>query len=131
MSIVYCFWMDPTGQHVQIINVSDCLLCLAYVGDYGFKEICAETTAVIDKEATQEENESSEYSSDDDDDEDLVGTGILNGNDTEDNADPEEKSDPKEKSDLKDNSDSNDVDKKPLIMFMPQWMYITLKMTPL
>ena len=99
-------------------QLSDCLLCLAYVGDYGFKEICAETTAVIDKEATQEENESSEYSSDDDDDDDdddenLVGTGILNENDTEDNADP------KEKLDLKDNSDSNDIDKKPLIMFIP------------
>ena len=92
-------------------QLSDCLLSLAYVGDYGFKEICSENTAVIDEEATQEENESSEYSSDDD--EDLVGTGILNENNTEDNADP------KEKSDLKDNSDSNDVDKKPLVMFMP------------
>ena len=91
-------------------QLSNCSLCLAYVRGYGFKEICSENTAVIDKEATQEENESSEYSTDDD--EDLVGTGILNENDTEDNADP------KENSDLKDNSESNDVDKKPLIMFM-------------
>ena len=93
------------------------------MGDYGFKEICVETTAVIHEEATQEDNQSSEYSSDDDDDEDLdedlFGTGILNGNDTEDNVDLKEKSDPKEKLDLKDNSDSNEVDKKPLIMFMP------------
>ena len=92
-------------------QLSDCLLCLAHVGDYGFKEICTENTAVIDKEATQEENESSEYSSDED--EDLVGTGILNENDTEENADP------KKKLDLKDNSDSNDVEKKPLVMIMP------------
>ena len=89
-----CYWTThPNNQ------LSDCLLHLAYVGEYGFKEICAENTAVIDEEATLEENESSELSSEDD--EDLIGTGILNEN--VDSKEDTDNSDFKEKSDLQDN----------------------------
>ena len=99
-------------------QLSDCLLRLAYVGDYGFKEICAENTAVINEEATLEGNDSSESSElSGEDDEDLLGTGILT--ESAESSEVTENSDPKEKSDLTEKTDSNDVDKKPLVMFMP------------
>ena len=102
-------------------QLSDCLLRLAYVGEYGLKEICAENTAVIDEEATLEGNDSSESSElSGEDNEDLLGTGILTETaENSDVTDPKDKSDPKEKSDLTETTDSNDVDKKPLVMFMP------------
>ena len=84
------------------------------MGKYGFKEICAENTAVIDQEATLEGNDSNESS---EDNEDLLGTGILP--DSAEDSDVTEKSDPKDKSDLTEKMDSNYVDKKPLVMFMP------------
>ena len=63
------FWTTHPNNQLH-----HCLLCLAYVWDYEFKEICAETTAIIDEQATEEYTYDSS-------DEDLTGTGILYDND--------------------------------------------------
>ena len=63
------FWTTcPNNQ------LNDCVLHLAFVGDYGFKEICAKNTAAIDKKITEEYDESDDSSGQ----EELHDTGILN-----------------------------------------------------
>ena len=70
---------------------NDCVLCLAYCGDFTFKEISAELedemSPTSDHDSGNESgnesgDESDDESSDESGDEDLQGTGLLN-NDTE------------------------------------------------
>ena len=93
------FWTTcPNNQ------LSDCVLHLAFVEDYGFKEICAKKTAAIDEKITEEYDESNDSSGQ----ENLHDTSILN-----------------EQTDIKtaqqEPSDSVDHDVKPLIRFKPNF----------
>ena len=121
------FWTThPNNQ------LSDCVLRLTFVGDYGFKEICAENTAAIDDQITQECDESTEYSGE----EDLRDTGLLNeGADmetdqvTSDSVDHEDQLQ-QSATTQEESSDSVHCDIKPLIRFKPN-LNVTLNNEPI
>ena len=113
------FWTTrPNNQ------LSDCVLPLAFVGDYGFKEICAENNAVIDEKITEEYDESNDSSGQ----EDLLDTGILNEQ-TNVETEQQDSSDSVvhdvQQTDIataqNESSDSVDCDVKPLIRFKPNF----------
>ena len=61
----------------------DCVLCLAYCGDFTFKEISAELADELSPKSDHDSgNESGNESGHESSDEDLQGTGLLN-NDTD------------------------------------------------
>ena len=71
---------------------TDCLLKIAYIGDFGFKELCTESALIFGEQESKDSEDSSEI------DKDLKDTGIFgseNDSDNDDGAVSEEEMDVK------------------------------------
>ena len=76
-------------------DFTDCLLKIAYIGDFGFKELCTESALIFSEHESKDSDTFSEI------DDDLKDTGLYGSDNDSDNADDDDSSVSEEQMDVK------------------------------